>query len=111
MGTPERQGVISSPVEGKDAETKYDRLQTVRSIKNKHVSLLNVSPTTGRTHQIRIHLSRIGHAILGDKLYGKEGFILKNKGLFLCATSIHFHHPTTEQNQTVSISIPQNSTS
>jgi 23S rRNA pseudouridine1911/1915/1917 synthase len=34
------------------------------------VSMLEVHPETGRTHQIRVHLSHLGHAIVGDRLYG-----------------------------------------
>ncbi|MFB3073546.1 MAG: RluA family pseudouridine synthase, partial [Candidatus Methylomirabilales bacterium] len=33
-------------------------------------SLVEVMPTTGRTHQIRVHLAAIGHPVVGDKLYG-----------------------------------------
>ena len=50
-----------------------------------------MSPHTGRTHQLRIHFSAIGHPILGDKLYGSEGNVLRHKGLFLCARSVTFH--------------------
>src|SRR6185312_11837 len=38
----------------------------------KEFSLVNVWPHTGRKHQIRIHLAHIGHAIVGDKLYGGD---------------------------------------
>lgn len=50
--------------DGKQAETAYKLLQT-----NNAVSLLELHPLTGRTHQLRVHLSYIGHAIIGDELY------------------------------------------
>jgi len=40
--------------------------------KNEKFSILEVKPTTGRLHQIRVHLSSLGHAIVGDKLYGPD---------------------------------------
>ncbi|OGY57864.1 MAG: hypothetical protein A3D47_01690 [Candidatus Colwellbacteria bacterium RIFCSPHIGHO2_02_FULL_43_15] len=52
-------------------------------------SLLEVKPKTGRTHQIRVHLASIGHAVVGDPLYGGgkvEGF----NRLFLHAYSLEF---------------------
>lgn len=52
---------------GKEAITKY---QTISQ--NKHNSLLDIELLTGRTHQIRVHLSYLGHPIVGDKLYGEE---------------------------------------
>ena len=39
----------------------------------KHHSLIEVNPLTGRTHQIRVHLSSIGHPIIGDEIYGSSG--------------------------------------
>jgi len=40
------------------------------SFGNEHFSLVKISPLSGRTHQIRVHLSHLGHPIVGDQLYG-----------------------------------------
>ncbi|MDP1688793.1 MAG: RluA family pseudouridine synthase [bacterium] len=52
--------------EGKSARDSLSQLESAT------VSLLEVTPKTGRTHQIRVHLSSIGHPILGDELYGNK---------------------------------------
>jgi RluA family pseudouridine synthase len=52
--------------DGHESETRFRRLK-----KHKDRSLLLLMPKTGRTHQLRVHLSWIGHPILGDQLYGK----------------------------------------
>jgi len=54
-------------------------------------SLVEVYPKTGRTHQIRIHLSSIGHPIVGDKLYG-----LKNQKLPFNLTRVFLHARSLE---------------
>lgn len=54
------------------AITTYSRL-AVGEWGEKKMSLLEVHPITGRTHQIRVHLKAIGHPIIGDKLYGEKG--------------------------------------
>ena len=48
------------------AETKEIRLATRAA----HVALLELTPRTGRTHQLRVHLAAAGHPIVGDDLYG-----------------------------------------
>ena len=53
---------------GKPAYTKYQVIE-----RKKGKTLLKVNITTGRTHQIRVHLSHIGHPIIGDSIYGKKG--------------------------------------
>lgn len=107
IGATPKTGSIDIPIDGKSASTQYELITQVRSLKNEYLSLLNLFPITGRTHQLRIHLAEIGFPILGDKLYGKEGFILKGKGLFLSAVGIKFMHPTTGEKKEFAIPMPQ----
>ncbi len=73
---------------GKEAKTLYG----VKQYFGERYSLLEVEPKTGRTHQIRVHFSAIGHPIVGDKLYGGKPLL---KRPFLHATSLGFIHPKT----------------
>ena len=98
---------IETPVDNKDAETSFEIIRVVKSIKYADLSCLKVYPKTGRTHQIRIHLASIGHPILGDKLYGDKATLHKGKGLFLCAAEIKFLHPKTFIPMVVKIDVPQ----
>jgi 23S rRNA pseudouridine955/2504/2580 synthase len=63
-GTPENSGVITEPLDEKESETRFQILLTGDSC-----SLLAVTPISGRMHQIRRHLSMIGHPIVADKRY------------------------------------------
>lgn len=90
-------GTIDIPIEGKAAHTRFDVDRIVQSLKNSYLTLVNLYPATGRTHQLRIHLAKSGWPILGDKLYGEKGMILKHKGLFLTAVGLSFAHPITKE--------------
>jgi 23S rRNA pseudouridine955/2504/2580 synthase len=64
-GSPSSSGVISESLDEKESETRYKIL-----LPGENSSLLAVSPISGRMHQIRRHLSSIGHPVVGDKRYG-----------------------------------------
>ena len=86
-------GRISTDIDGRSSETEYTPLKSVRSIKNGHVTLVDLFPGTGRTHQLRRHMAESGHPIVGDKLYGESGNLFRGKGLFLAAVELSFTHP------------------
>lgn len=75
--------------------------------KGKSASLLRCEPHTGRTHQLRAHLSGMGHPILGDIQYGKK-FIchLRPQRNLLHAYTVIFKHPTTGKEIKVVAPIP-----
>ena len=85
------EGQISYAVEGKSALTKY------RVIKEKsNYSVVEVTPTTGRTNQIRIHFRDIQHPLVGeDKFVFRKDFVLRFKHVCLHAKSLEFRHPQT----------------
>ena len=72
---------------GKTAVTNYVVEET-----GKNYSILRLLLETGRTHQIRVHLSYIGHPILGDTLYGSN---IMEKRYLLHSHEINFIHPFT----------------
>lgn len=94
-GKLEGRGVCTAPVGGREALTEYAGMRHVPSLKNGWLTLAELLPRTGRTHQLRVHLAGMGHPVMGDPLYGKEGNILRGKGLFLYAAALSFIHPVT----------------
>jgi 23S rRNA pseudouridine1911/1915/1917 synthase len=73
------------------------------------VSLLDVKLETGRTHQIRVHLSHLGHPVLGDSAYGGRNELSKDLGLsrpWLHAWHLGFPHPTDSRPIQVTDSLP-----
>ena len=111
-GTPPAESEINAPIgrserdrkkmavreDGKNARTVFRVLEYFD-----RVSYIEVQLFTGRTHQIRVHLSHIGYPILGDPIYsrGKQG------GLMLCAKEIGFSHPTNGREMYFIAELPQ----
>ncbi len=83
----------------RDAVTHFE----VEELLPEH-TLLRVSLETGRTHQIRVHLSEIGLPVLGDRVYGVPGLGLERQ--FLHACRLAFPHPITREPVDVSSELP-----
>jgi 23S rRNA pseudouridine1911/1915/1917 synthase len=77
---------------GKVARTEYEVRTTYV---DPECSLLDCRLETGRTHQIRVHLSAIGHPIVGDATYGGSRVSISLDRPFLHATHLGFDHPVT----------------
>lgn len=77
--------------DGRPARTHYE---VVDAFPNKDVTLLSVRLETGRTHQIRVHLSAIDHPLVGDTLYRSGPDRVRTPRLFLHAHRLAFEHPT-----------------
>lgn len=106
-----RFGVLSG---GRGAVTKYKVLDVKQLLAGKtkeQLSLVELYPKTGRTHQIRVHLQYIKHPIFADPLYaGRKTSREDRKSLyriFLHASKISFHHPRTNTPVAFESSLPQ----
>jgi len=64
------------------------------------MSLIGVRPETGRTHQIRVHLAAIGHACIGDALYGRSDPTGSLRRQALHAVALEISHPRSGQRRT-----------
>ena len=88
--------------DGKPATTHF---QVVRRFKDH--TLVKCQLVSGRTHQIRVHMSAIGHAVEGDPLYGGRNYdkLYKN-GQLLTAYKLKLIHPTTKKEMVFEIDLP-----
>jgi 23S rRNA pseudouridine1911/1915/1917 synthase len=106
IGETGQTGEMRENVDRKTAHSSYVRLRVVNSRKYGKISLLELTPHTGRTHQLRIHCANAGFEIIGDSIYGEAKNLLKGKGLFLSAVKLKFPHPKTGEEICVSSEIP-----
>lgn len=106
------QGIISAPIkrekegiilrcvapDGKEAITEYEMIKN-----SGELSLLRLKPHTGRTHQLRVHLSYIGVPIYGDDLYGAKQI---NERTRLHCSKLSFMHPALKKETVIEAPIP-----
>lgn len=93
--------IVRVNTEGKASETRFKILQRYDG-----ATLVQASPVTGRTHQIRVHCQYAGHPIACDEKYSEQKFddsmrALGLNRLFLHAAQLKFTHPDTETEMTV----------
>lgn len=110
----QKEGTIKAPIgrkentiierevrpDGKDAITYYRVLQ-----ETKYFSLVEFTLETGRTHQIRVHSSYLGHPIIGDSLYGHFSPFINRQALHCHFVS--FYHPITKKLVSYEASLPE----
>ena len=113
-GLVEKEGEIDAPVGrlpwnrmrfgvypgGKAAKTKY-YVSSIIEHEGEQLTLLELHPETGRTHQLRVHLKHIGHPIVADSFYAGRKTARNDlkwcPRLFLHAKSLEFKHPETSE--------------
>lgn len=118
-GNVEEEGTIDLPIgraegsiikrqvdeeNGKPAITHYRKLGET-TVEGKPVSIVALKLETGRTHQIRVHMSHIGHPLLGDFLYNENNHMLTRQGLH--AVEIGFEHPIKDKYMKIIAPLPK----
>ena len=113
LGELHGEGVIDQPIRvkegccitrevgegGKDSFTRWQALAT-----DGEITFARVVIETGRTHQIRVHMSWLGHPLAGDTMYGTDETVMPRHGLHCGRTA--FDHPVTGERVTLSCPIP-----
>jgi len=91
--------------DGRQSVTHYSVIEAFR-----RASLLDIHLETGRTHQIRVHMSSVGHPCVGDPMYGSDPNLAKElrlKRQWLHATKLGFTHPRTGEYMEVASEYPE----
>lgn len=114
-----RQKMSADVARGKEAITNYETLEVFKGSKILDISLVKCMLETGRTHQIRVHMSHKGNPILGDQTYGKkikklrgidqefEDILKSLKRQALHAHTLGFVHPKTNQDVFYTSELPE----
>ena len=114
-----RQKMSADVAKGKEAITNYETLEVFKGSKILDISLVKCVLETGRTHQIRVHMSHKGNPILGDQTYGKkikklrgvdqefEDILKSLKRQALHAHTLGFVHPKTNENVFYASELPE----
>ncbi len=82
---------------GKPAQTQFEVIRKIPS-----ATLLKLMPTTGRSHQLRVHCSAQGHPLVGDPIYGTQ----KASRMYLHASMLSWFHPYSQAPMSMTCSVP-----
>lgn len=102
---PSGEGKFAVVAGGKPSVTHYDTIEAFRA-----ASLLDIKLETGRTHQIRVHMSALRHPCVGDMLYGADPTLAARLGVtrqWLHAVALGFEHPATGDWMSFSTDYPE----
>ena len=80
---------------GQPSATRWRVLAHELGVGGQPQTRLELEPVTGRTHQLRLHLQAIGHAILGDALYASDAVQARSARLLLHASELVLKHPVS----------------
>ena len=114
-GNTKEKGIINAPIgrhpidrkkralisTGKEAHTMYEKICNENKL-----SLLKVRIQTGRTHQIRVHLSSVGHPVYGDKVYSRKYKNISSR-ILLHSFRLRFLHPVKKNYIDIKDDIPE----
>jgi 23S rRNA pseudouridine1911/1915/1917 synthase len=115
----EERGVVDAPIgrslrvptmmavksDGRPARTGYEVLERLTAPRS--LTLLQLRLETGRTHQIRVHLSAIGHPVVNDTRYGqRRDKRLPEERFFLHSASLTFDHPISGERVSTAAPLP-----
>lgn len=116
--------IINSPVKGRDGKEHKEALTHLKTLENvtldipvkpydsSRYSLVEMKPKTGRMHQLRVHMNKISHPLIGDTKYGDKNHDLmfdQNfgcKNMFLHAGCLEFIHPFSEEKLVLNATFP-----
>ena len=115
---PEEEATINMPIgrstkdrkkmavnkKGKEAITHF---KVIERFPKYNCTLLEIKIETGRTHQIRVHLSEIGYPVIGDEVYSNGKNQWNIKGQCLHAKSLKFKHPVTKKEMFIEAELPK----
>lgn len=86
---------------GKPSSTEFQVIEI-----GTHRSRFKLTPITGRSHQLRIHLKELGYPILGDRLYAPDAVVKLSERLLLHAEKLSFAHPANDRWMNFSVECP-----
>lgn len=98
-----RMAIVSPSRGGREARTHYNVREVFAAM-----TLLECRLETGRTHQIRVHLTSLGHPLVGDATYGRQKNIFPRQALHACQLSLL--HPVTQEEMTWTSPLPEDMT-